>query len=70
VRNNPEYTATINQKNYDRILGLIADAQELGADVRQVVPAGEPLPDAEKRKIAPTLLTGVKAGMKIEEDEV
>lgn len=70
IRNNSEYTATINQKNYDRILGLIADAEELGADVRQVVPAGEPLPDADKRKIAPTLLTGVKAGMKIEEDEV
>ncbi|MGV9713052.1 aldehyde dehydrogenase family protein [Gordonia sp. NPDC003424] len=70
IRNNPEYTSTINQKNYDRIVGLIEDAEQLGAEKRQVIPAGEPLPDAEKRKIPPTLLTGVKAGMKIEEDEV
>ncbi|WP_279102252.1 aldehyde dehydrogenase family protein [Gordonia bronchialis] len=67
---NPEYTATINQKNYERILDLIDDAEQLGATKRQVIPAGEPLPNAEQRKIPPTLLTGVKAGMKIEEDEV
>ena len=42
----------------------------LGATKRQVIPAGEQLPDAGRRKIAPTILTGVKAGMKIEEDEV
>lgn len=70
IRNNAEYTSTINQKNYDRIVGLIEDAETLGAQKRQVVPAGEPLPDGEKRKIPPTLLTGVQAGMKIEEDEV
>ncbi|MGV9858880.1 aldehyde dehydrogenase family protein [Gordonia sp. NPDC003425] len=70
IVDNPEYTSTINQTNYDRILGLIDDAVELGATARQVIPGGEPLPSAEQRKIPPTLLTGVKAGMKITEDEV
>ncbi|MFT4200195.1 aldehyde dehydrogenase family protein [Gordonia sp. (in: high G+C Gram-positive bacteria)] len=67
---NREYTSTINEKNYTRIVGLIDDAVELGATKRQVIPAGEQLPNADARKIPPTLLTGVKAGMKIEEDEV
>lgn len=67
---NPQFTATINEKNFNRIVGLIEDAESLGATKHQVIPAGEKLPDAETRKIPPTLLTGVKAGMKIEEDEV
>ncbi|MCH5644875.1 MULTISPECIES: aldehyde dehydrogenase family protein [unclassified Gordonia (in: high G+C Gram-positive bacteria)] len=70
IYDNEQFTSTINQKNYDRIVGLIEDAESLGAAKRQVIPGGEPLPDAERRKIPPTLLTGVKAGMKIEEDEV
>lgn len=70
IYDNPDYTSTINQKNYDRIVGLIDDAVELGAQKRQVIPGGEQLPSAERRKIPPTLLTGVKAGMKIAEDEV
>lgn len=70
ITNNPEYTSTINEKNYTRIVGLIDDAVELGATKQQVVPAGETLPAPDVRKIPPTLLTGVKAGMKIEEDEV
>ncbi|WP_298442884.1 aldehyde dehydrogenase family protein [Gordonia sp. (in: high G+C Gram-positive bacteria)] len=70
IVDNAQYTSTINEKNYNRIVGLIDDAVELGATKRQVIPAGEDLPNAATRKIPPTLLTGVKAGMKIEEDEV
>ncbi|SIR66353.1 aldehyde dehydrogenase family protein [Williamsia sterculiae] len=70
IVDNPQFTSTVNEKNYQRIVGLIEDAEQLGATARQVVPAGESLPNAAERKIAPTLLTGVKAGMKIEEDEV
>lgn len=70
IRDNGDYTATINTKNYERIVDLIEDAEKLGATKHQVIPAGERLPDADVRKIPPTLLTGVKAGMKIEEDEV
>ncbi|GED99974.1 aldehyde dehydrogenase [Gordonia spumicola] len=70
ILTNDQYTSTINEKNYTRITGLIDDAVELGATKHQVIPAGEALPNADARKIPPTLLTGVKAGMKIEEDEV
>ncbi|MFT3660166.1 MAG: aldehyde dehydrogenase family protein [Gordonia sp. (in: high G+C Gram-positive bacteria)] len=70
IKDNPQYTSTVNEKNYTRIVGLIDDAVDMGATKHQVIPAGESLPDAEARKIPPTLLTGVKAGMKVEEDEV
>ena len=67
---NPEYTATINDSNYDRIVGLVEDAVAKGAVRREVAPAGERLPDALTRKIAPTLLTGVTPDMDIDSDEV
>ncbi|GAA1460304.1 aldehyde dehydrogenase family protein [Williamsia maris] len=70
VLHNEQFTSTINEKNYTRIVGLIDDAVSLGATKQQLIPAGEKLPDAASRKIPPTLLTGVSAGMKIEEDEV
>ncbi|WP_026917492.1 aldehyde dehydrogenase family protein [Gordonia shandongensis] len=70
VLGNGDYTSTVNDKNYTRIVDLIDDAVSLGATKTQVIPAGETLPDADARKIPPTLLTGVKPGMKIEDDEV
>ena len=70
IVDNPQFTATINEKNYNRIVGLIDDAASLGATKRQVIPAGEQLPDAGRRKIAPTILTGVKAGHEDRGDEV
>ena len=70
ILHNEQFTSTVNEKNYTRIVDLIDDAVSLGATKRQVVPPGEKLPDADARKIPPTVLTGVKAGMKIEEDEV
>lgn len=67
---NPDYTSIINDSNFNRINDLVADAVALGATASSVVPAGEVLPDAATRKIAPTVLTGVRPGMKIEETEV
>ncbi|MBB0970473.1 aldehyde dehydrogenase family protein, partial [Dietzia aerolata] len=70
IAGNPEYTAVINTKNYERIVGLIDDAVAKGAEKRDAAPAGERLPDAVTRKIAPTLLTGVTSDMEIDSDEV
>ncbi|HMT49049.1 aldehyde dehydrogenase family protein [Dietzia sp. UBA5065] len=70
IAGNPEYTATINTSNYERIVGLIDDAVAKGAVKRDAAPAGERLPDPVVRKIAPTLLTGVTPEMEIDSDEV
>lgn len=67
---NPDYTSIINEPNFARINDLVADAVSLGATATSAVPAGERLPDPATRKIAPTVLTGVRSGMKIEETEV
>jgi coniferyl-aldehyde dehydrogenase len=39
--NNDDYTSVVNRKHYDRIMGIIEDAQEKGADVRIINPAKE-----------------------------
>jgi coniferyl-aldehyde dehydrogenase len=70
IADNDQYTATINEKNYTRIVGLIDDAVARGATKRQVIPPGESLPDATSRKIPPTVLTDVRSGSDIEGDEV
>lgn len=70
ISGNPEYTAVINDSNYERIVGHIADAESKGATVRQVVPAGETLPNAAERKIAPTLISDITAEMSVDSDEV
>ena len=70
IVDNPQFTATINEKNYNRIVGLIDDAVSLNATKRQVIQPASSYPTPGAARIAPTILTGVKAGMKIEEDEV
>src|SRR5699024_7153251 len=70
IAGNPDYTATVNTSNYERIVGLVDDAVAKGAHKRDAAPAGERLPDALTRKIAPTLLTGVTPEMDIDSDEV
>ncbi|MBB1021497.1 aldehyde dehydrogenase family protein [Dietzia sp. E1] len=67
---NPEYTAIVNDSNYERIVGLVDDAVAKGARRRDAAPAAERLPDPLTRKIAPTLLTGVTPDMEIDSDEV
>lgn len=70
IVSNPEYTSIINKSNYDRIRGLIDDAREKGATVRQVILPGEDLPDGTTRKIAPTVLTELRDGMTVEHEEI
>jgi acyl-CoA reductase-like NAD-dependent aldehyde dehydrogenase/cytochrome P450 len=70
IVDNPDYTGTIDPVAYERILGLVADAERLGANKFEIVPSGETLPDARTCKIAPTVLTGVTDAMKIDGAEV
>ncbi len=67
---NPDYCSSVNEANFDRVLGLIDDARSKGAVVQAVAPAGEELPDRTTRKIAPTLVSGVDDAMRIAHEEV
>lgn len=65
-----DFVSIIDEKNYDRVLGLLEDAWRRGASARSHTPSSANLPDAENRLIAPTVLTGVTEEMAIASEEV
>ncbi|WP_095533638.1 aldehyde dehydrogenase family protein [Mycobacterium aquaticum] len=70
IIDNVDYCSSVNQANFERVVGLIDDARAHGARIDSVVPDGEVLPDTRSRKIAPTLIRGVDDRMRIAHEEV
>jgi coniferyl-aldehyde dehydrogenase len=70
IKDNPDYTAIVNQRHYDRIRGLVADAREKGAKVIEINPANEDLSQQEHRRIPPTIVLNVTDDMKVMQDEI
>ncbi|MET9971694.1 aldehyde dehydrogenase family protein, partial [Streptomyces sp. NPDC006356] len=64
---NPAAVPIVNERNFDRVLGLIEDAVEKGA--RRVTPIAEG-PSRADLLIPPTLLLDVPAEAQIEREEV
>jgi coniferyl-aldehyde dehydrogenase len=67
---NDDYCSSVNQANFDRVVGLIDDARANGASVETVAPAGESLPDRATRKIAPTIVRDIDERMKVANEEI
>src|SRR6202000_2608025 len=65
IKDNPDYTAIVAQRHYDRIIGYIDDARAKGARVVELKPEGEDLSQQEHRKIAPTLIIDPTDDMKV-----
>jgi coniferyl-aldehyde dehydrogenase len=70
LKDNPDYTAIIAQRHYDRIMGYIDDARAKGARVVEIKPEGEDLAQQEHRKIAPTLIIDPTDDMKVMQEEI
>lgn len=70
ITGSDDYCSSVNDANFDRVVGLIDDARAGGARVNSVVPPGETLPDRRSRKIAPTLIRDVAPTMRIASEEV
>lgn len=70
IIDNADYCSSVNQANFDRVVGLIADARGHGARIDSVVPAGEILPDPGSRKIPPTIVRDIDDRMRIANEEV
>ncbi|WP_068085657.1 coniferyl aldehyde dehydrogenase [Novosphingobium rosa] len=70
IQGNPDYTAIISQRHYDRLLELIADALAKGATLIPLTPLGEPPHDPATRKIAPVILTDVTPAMQVMREEI
>ncbi len=71
---NPDYTAIINQRHYDRLAALAADAKSRGARVTVADPAGELAPGEVgapvQRKMAPVILSGLSDDMAVMREEI
>jgi coniferyl-aldehyde dehydrogenase len=68
LAHNQDYTSIINDKQYNRLQGYLEDAREQGAQLIEVNPKNEDV--AAVRKIAPTLLTGIRPDMQIMQNEI
>jgi coniferyl-aldehyde dehydrogenase len=70
LKDNPDYTAIVAQRHYDRIMGYVEDARSKGARVIEMKPDGEDLTQQEHRKIAPTLILDPTEDMKVMQEEI
>jgi coniferyl-aldehyde dehydrogenase len=70
ILTNDDYCSSVNDANFDRVVGLIDDAKASGATVETIEPTGESLPDRATRKIAPTIVRDVNDDMRIAEEEI
>ncbi len=70
IVDNDDYCSSVNEANFDRVVGLIDDARANGATVESVAPHGESLPDRGSRKIAPTIVRDVDERMRIANEEI
>lgn len=70
ILGNGDYCSSVNEANFDRVVGLIDDARAHGARVESIAPVGETLPDRTSRKIAPTIVRDVDDRMRIASEEV
>ena len=70
IKDNPDYTAVITERHYERIRGYIDDARAKGAEVVEINPAGEDFSQQEHRKIPPTLIINPTDEMAVMQEEI
>lgn len=70
IKDNGDYTSMVNQRHYDRVRGLIADARAKGAEIIEINPAGEDFGQQEHHKIPPTLIVGATDDMSVMQEEI
>ena len=70
IKDNPDYTAIVAQRHYDRIKNYVDDARAKGARIIELNPADEDLTQQEHRKIAPTLIIDPTDDMLVMQEEI
>ncbi|HVB84922.1 MAG TPA: aldehyde dehydrogenase family protein, partial [Rhodanobacteraceae bacterium] len=68
LRDTPDYTSIVSERQYARLKHLVEDARAKGATV--VTLPGEDAHDPARRVFAPTLLLGVDDGMAVMQEEI
>lgn len=67
---NPDYTSIINRRHFDRIKHLLVDAQQKGARLVEVNPAGERFEDQTMHKLPLVLVLDPTEDMAVMQDEI
>jgi coniferyl-aldehyde dehydrogenase len=70
IKDNPDYTAVIAERHFERIKGYVDDARAKGAEIVEINPAGEDFSQQEHRKIPPTLIINPTEEMKVMQEEI
>ena len=70
IKDNPDYTAVIADRHYDRIRSYVDDARAKGAEIVEINPAGEDFSQQEHRKIPPTLILNATDDMTVMQEEI
>jgi coniferyl-aldehyde dehydrogenase len=70
VRDNPDYTAIISDRHFDRLNGYVEDARRKGATIVAIHPANEMFEQQAFRHIPPTLILDANADMDVMRDEI
>jgi coniferyl-aldehyde dehydrogenase len=66
--NGPDYTAIINQAAYDRLIAMLEDAREKGANVINLTP--DQTPNASRRILPPHIILEATEDMTILQEEI
>ncbi len=69
IKNNPDYTSIINDAQYQRLVGLIADAKEKGGEIIEINPGNDQL-DPSARKLPLTLILNPTEDMICMQEEI
>jgi acyl-CoA reductase-like NAD-dependent aldehyde dehydrogenase len=68
LRDNPDYTAIVNQRHRERLAGYLDDARSKGARVEEINPAGEDFSGSPK--LPPHLVFGAEDSMRVMREEI
>ncbi|MFC3395167.1 coniferyl aldehyde dehydrogenase [Brenneria rubrifaciens] len=70
LQDNPDYTAIISERHFQRLQRLLEDARAKGATLVGLEPEGEANAERVARKLAPTLVLDVTDQMQVMQEEI
>lgn len=70
VRDNPDYTAIVSPRHFDRLKALVDDARAKGATVVEINPGDEDFAAQNGRKVPPTLILDPTEEMLVMQEEI
>ncbi|QPC90293.1 coniferyl aldehyde dehydrogenase [Mesorhizobium sp. INR15] len=69
LRDNPDYTAIVSDRHYQRLRDMITEAGDSGADVTEINPANEAF-GSNSRKLLPTLVRNASPNLRLMREEI